>query len=157
MLARYLEERSIPEPNTGCRLWLGACTKAGYANSGRGYGHHLAYEVKTGSAPGPGVVVRHKCDVRCCVNPDHVLGGTTADNAQDMVDRGRQWPGRRAWAVRNNPKGEDHRMAKLTAAEVRSIRAALSLGELQKHVAVRFGVSKSTINLIALGRIWKNV
>src|SRR3954447_14071252 len=47
-------------------------------------------------------VVRHRCDVRCCVRPDHLVVGTQAQNVADTVRRGRwtsyarsgprQWP-----------------------------------------------------------------
>lgn len=36
-----------------------------------------------------GVVIRHKCDNERCVNIDHLLDGTHADNAMDRVSRGR--------------------------------------------------------------------
>lgn len=36
-------------------------------------------------------VVRHTCDNGMCVNINHLVGGTQADNLQDMVDRGRHW------------------------------------------------------------------
>lgn len=34
-------------------------------------------------------VVRHRCDVRCCVRPDHLAVGTQAQNVADTVRRGR--------------------------------------------------------------------
>jgi hypothetical protein len=61
-------------------------------------------------------VVRHRCDVRCCVRPDHLLVGTQAQNVADMVRRGR-WTshartGPRAWpelsyALREAARNED--------------------------------------------------
>lgn len=36
-----------------------------------------------------GVVVRHTCDNPRCINPDHLIGGTKADNNRDRAVRGR--------------------------------------------------------------------
>ncbi|ACP44084.1 hypothetical protein VPP93_gp13 [Vibrio phage VP93] len=35
------------------------------------------------------VVVRHTCDNPRCINPDHLIGGTIADNNRDRAERGR--------------------------------------------------------------------
>ena len=38
----------------------------------------------------------YQCDVRNCINPDHLFLGTQADNMEDMVNKGRarnQWTG----------------------------------------------------------------
>lgn len=34
-------------------------------------------------------VARHRCDRMCCVDIDHLLWGSQADNVQDQIDRGR--------------------------------------------------------------------
>ena len=39
--------------------------------------------------PIAGMVVRHICDNRACVNPNHLTVGTQADNVRDMLDRHR--------------------------------------------------------------------
>ncbi|HWD26282.1 MAG TPA: HNH endonuclease [Rhizomicrobium sp.] len=41
-----------------------------------------------GAVP-PGVVLRHKCDNRLCMNPNHLEPGTAKDNVDDMMRRGR--------------------------------------------------------------------
>jgi len=80
----YLLERSIPEPNTGCWLWLGALTKDGYAVIRMlpfVRAHSLACFLKHGAAPA-GTEVDHACRMRCCVNPDHVRYRTHAENTR---------------------------------------------------------------------------
>jgi hypothetical protein len=75
-----------PEPNSGCWLWLGYCTKNGYGRIGvwgkRGtvdYAHRISYELFNGPIPNH-LTVDHKCRVRCCVNPDHLRLLTLAEN-----------------------------------------------------------------------------
>lgn len=97
----------IPEPNSGCWLWLGAC-------DGHGYGvlnldgfvakaHRFSYRTFRGPIP-KGLLICHKCDVRPCCNPNHLFLGTHADNHADMKakdrPRGRPYPTARLWKHR---------------------------------------------------------
>lgn len=36
------------------------------------------------------ILVRHKCDNRRCINPEHLELGTPQDNTNDMISRGRK-------------------------------------------------------------------
>jgi len=75
----------------GCWLWTGAKQASGHGVFRWGrlvMAHRYAYQAYLGSIP-KGMVVRHKCDVAACVNPDHLELGTVADNNQDMMERGR--------------------------------------------------------------------
>lgn len=83
----YLMERSIPEPNTGCWLWLGSLNDKGYAKTGAKSprtGHEVAANLRRGPVP-PGMERDHICNVRCCVNPDHVRYLTHADNLRRII------------------------------------------------------------------------
>lgn len=62
-------DRSIPEPNSGCWLWLGCINKHGYGSYGRYLAHRISYEANEIPA---GLTIDHLCRVRCCVNPDHL-------------------------------------------------------------------------------------
>lgn len=53
--------------------------------------HRMVYACKMGVHLNDiaGVVVRHTCDNPRCVNPEHLIGGTKADNNRDRAERGR--------------------------------------------------------------------
>lgn len=89
------------EKTPTCWLWTAAVTspKKGskhkygvLGRGGRGAGniraHVLSYELHYGPVP-DGLLVRHKCDVTLCVNPEHLEVGTQTDNMQDASKRGR--------------------------------------------------------------------
>jgi len=84
----------FPEPNSGCWLWVGYTNKGyGFISTG-GYGgglkaaHRLSWELHKGPIA-DGYLVCHRCDVRCCVNPEHLFIGTQLDNIRDMYSKGR--------------------------------------------------------------------
>ena len=80
----FFSERTYLSPK-GCWIWKGALA-AGYGsvrvNYRHTYAHHLAYELFVGKIP-QGLLVRHLCDIRCCVNPKHLELGTYRDNLLD--------------------------------------------------------------------------
>lgn len=54
-------------------------------------------------------------------------------------------------------QGETHAAAKLTDESVNSIRKRYSCGELGKHLAVEYGVSRSVISLIVNRKSWNHI
>jgi len=83
--AQRLAHYSKPDPLSGCHIWHGFL-KEGYGRLYFGHkmhlAHRLAWEVKHGPIP-KGLVVRHRCNVRRCCNPDHMVLGTRAENNAD--------------------------------------------------------------------------
>ena len=147
---RRFEAKYVPVPYCGCWLWDGAHNTYGYGVMAKQQAktkydgcypaHRLSYAHYKGPIP-EGAVVRHTCDVRCCVNPDHLLLGTPKQNGEDMARRGRSLRGKK------NPK------AKLTGPQVREIRR-LRGAVTQQKLADRFHVSRTTISHIHTNRVW---
>jgi|ERR1700733_5093057 len=88
-----LMARCIPEPNSGCWLWEGSLNGRGYGlaflDAKRITGAHRAMLIAHGVALKDTDVVMHRCDNPPCVNPDHLVVGTQADNMADMLQKGR--------------------------------------------------------------------
>lgn len=84
--------KKVDKPDT-CQLWLGCKNQKGYGyfrvNGQIHLAHRVSYAITYGEVPS-GVLVRHTCHIRSCVNPAHLILGTHAENMQDMVRAGRQ-------------------------------------------------------------------
>lgn len=92
----------------------------------------------------------HACDNPPCVNPDHLDWGTHSENMRQSVDRGR-------WGTRNFPRGERCSQAKLTAAQVREIRARAAAGEPAAHLARAFGIGPTQAGRILRRESWNHL
>ena len=156
LVAARFADLHIPEPNSGCWLWLGL-------PGGRGYGrvrvagrqeraHRVSHEIHVGPVARH-LFVCHRCDNRMCVNPAHLFVGTPQDNIADMMAKGRHAYGPQC---KPNPKqGQDHDSAKLTQVEVVSILLAVQSGVSQRGLARELGINASTISSICRGKSWR--
>jgi HNH endonuclease len=154
-IARF-EALVMPEPMTGCWLWMGApgdSTKNGQYGRFRLRGRqHAAHRVSWMLYCGPipeGIEVLHHCDVQPCVNPSHLFLGTNADNVADRVKKGRSG---------NEPHpGERHPMARLHEPDVRRIRMRYAHGETGRALAKEFGIAPATLSNIVTRKRWRHL
>lgn len=147
------EEKSIPEPNSGCFLWLGAVARKGYGqmrvDGKTRTATHIALELEGRPVP-IGMCVLHRCDTPACVNAAHLFVGTAAENTADMRSKGRE---------RNPPvlRGSANWKTSLTEIEALEIRRRLDAGATQRGLARELGHSLTVIHGIAKRRTWNHV
>jgi hypothetical protein len=102
--------------------------------------HRYNYQLKNGVIPRE-LVVRHICDNKMCVNVDHLLIGTHADNVKDRVDRDR------------SACGEYNGRSKLTNEAVVEIFKDNNTSKCA--LAKKYNVDEKTIRKIKNRTTWK--
>lgn len=148
-----LTRQTEREGHGGCWKWIG------YTEPQFGYGkirlpglasvsvHRFTFCAAAGRLP-IGGIVRHTCDNPWCVNPEHLIDGTDADNARDRDTRGRQ----------RTPRGTAHKLAKLSDDDVRAIRAEYAAGGIGfKRLGAKWGVAESLARRIVIRESWAHV
>ncbi len=131
-----LFELCTPVPESGCWIWLRAWNPDGYGKfttkvNGEIYqcrAHRFIYEQLVGPIP-EGMVLCHKCNTRCCVNPEHLYVGTQSQNVVQAV--------------------KQFRKGKLKESDIRAILAS---NESPSKLAKKYGVSYETIRVTKLGQ-----
>ena len=104
--------------------------------------HRFSYEIHKGPIP-RGMYVCHTCDVRGCVNPDHLYAGTHEDNVRDIVERKRH---------RSDKKMADEASRRALGQErAEALKADYSNGFTQSQLAKKYGVSQSTVSATIRG------
>lgn len=132
-------------PESGCWLFDGVPVGDGYCSlRSRGKArraYRWSYEHFIGKIP-DGLVVCHKCDVPCCVNPKHLFTATQAVNISDKVFKNRQ------------AKGSSQGSAKLTESEIPEIRATTGI---LTSIGLKYGIDRSMITRIKNRTAWRHV
>jgi HNH endonuclease len=154
----------------GCWEWQGRRQHNGYGRlwvvdtKSEQAAHRVAWQVTYGFIP-DGIQVCHRCDNPPCCNPDHLFLGTKHDNMQDCAGKGRnvmqQKPELSSLARPRNPehqvRGERQGSSKLTADQVRAIRAMRASGRPSSEIAARFGISAGHVRKVSAGRAWAHI
>lgn len=189
---RFLDKVS-PEPNSGCWLWTASTFKNtgygqfyigpewGYAK-GMTTAHRASWHLFKGEIP-DGLHIDHLCNVRCCVNPDHLEPVTHEENTRrallgkELVEHCHRGHEYNEFNTYRNSRG--HRECrvcrafyrkrrqlslrsrtkgrKLTAEDAREIKQLYRSGLSQSKIAMRYGVGQTMISRIVIGHAWKHV
>lgn len=113
-----------------CLVWQGALNTDGYPAA---FGNVKVHRfVCSNFHDITGLVVRHTCDNIRCLNPDHLIPGTPADNVRDMDERGRRY-------------------RVITADIVRAVKVKLEEGLSQKQIAADVGINPRRVSDIKRG------
>ncbi len=99
--------------------------------------HRLSYVLTNRDVLGGQVLVCHKCDVRRCVNPDHLFVGTNEDNVADCLAKGR------------TARGKANGMMRITDAKVLEIRRRVDLSHVK--AGQEFGLSDGYVRRLRAG------
>lgn len=91
---RFWEKVLVKGPNE-CWLWTASVNSKGYGSFGHSYkktqsAHKISWALakNDGVLSDPGMHIMHTCDVKRCVNPNHLELGTPKQNAIDAHTRG---------------------------------------------------------------------
>lgn len=132
-----------------CWEWTRSTKRYGYGRvkiGGRAMiASRVAWELANDEALGDRFAL-HTCDNPKCCKPAHILAGDHAENMRQARERSR---------FRTSPqRGEMNNRAKLSAADVLTIREMIARGAKNTAIAAAFGVSHGAISNIRRGVSW---
>lgn len=132
---------------SGCHVFMGALNKKQYgriwfAEQSQG-AHRISYMYHRGLIP-KDLHILHSCDVRCCINPEHLRAGTNTENVADAVKRDKII----GWKGTTNPA------AILTDLQVLDIRNG---NFTPKYYMRKYTISKHCVSDIRRNKTWRHL
>lgn len=148
----------VVKHESGCWLYGGEKFGNKYgqlARGGRSGGnitsHRYSYELHHGEIP-RGKFVCHKCDVKNCVNPDHLYAGDHEDNTKDIVERKRVRSPTGIQVLPYAREGERRFNRALTSKAQQLLKSQYESGKwTQAQLAKAWRVSQGTVSAIVRG------
>ncbi len=147
--SKYLARvKAHEEADEICWNWTKGINSRGYGNmwiEGKTRAaHRVSYEIYKGEIP-KGMVILHSCDNKRCINPKHLSAGTSKENTQDAVRKGRM------------ASGERQGSSRLKSEEVAIIKQRIANKDRIVDIARDYKVEETTIGKIKAGINWKNI
>ena len=132
----------VSEVLGNCWEWQGGKYTTGYGQLqqetwGEEYTHRWSWAYHNSEMIPEDKLVRHKCDNRCCVNPDHLELGTKQDNVSDMTER--------------HYKPHNRKFTKEQIQEIKTLRES---GMIYKDIAEKFECHRRTVERIFTGQYY---
>ena len=130
-----------------CWNWLGLLDCGGYGRFSIGNGkwfkaHRVSYQLFKGEIP-EGLVVRHQCNNRKCVNPEHLELGTQKDNIADMF--------------RTNPPNRKGRSKRSDEQTILELRQWVEFGYTHQQIGDAFGYTQPHTTNIKNRKLWSHI
>lgn len=149
-VARFWNKVDKTTTPDGCWTWKGQKI-FGYGKFSVGItkrrAHAVSYAIANGVPIPPGELIRHTCDNRACVRPDHLIPGTHQDNCNDKKARNR--------CSRNS--GETNGNSKFTPELVRAIRADRKAGMKLMDIVAKHKISLASAGKICKRQLWAHI
>lgn len=146
-------ENILPDPSSGCWIWLGAIDSSGYGSLHQKTkastwitirSHVVSFILHRGYKPKKPRMVLHTCDIRICCHPDHLYDGTSQQNTNDRK-------------LRNSRNGENNPAVKITNEIALEIKILLSKHYKVKYIANKLQISKHIIYNIKYNNTWSHI
>lgn len=145
-----------------CWLWLGSKDPDGYGwfsftckdgvkKTISAHRYSLMLKLKNFDLP-TDILARHSCDVRGCVNPNHLIEGSAKDNSADMIARNRSLIGEK-----NHNAVITEQVARAILDEYTADKQSGRLYGSLERIAKKHNLSKQSVYRVTSGKTWKHL